>query len=354
MLELTREQVLAYRVAAQGLAGDGGEAVLDAGVQEAGNGSAAIALSARGLPADGLAAAWTFRGAPHLHRPRDLRRLATGLWPLGEDDAIARLGGLGPALKKGGHSGLDAYRVTAEAIRSALGRGASKSDLSTAVTKAVPEHLTQWCRGCGVTHVNEQLFRVAALPAGARIVPGTSPPEFEPVPRWAGVPEKPAGTAALVTAYLRVLGPAGPAEAAGYLGTTRRLVEPAWPDDLVEVRVEGRPAWIPEDAVAALRGAKRAEVVRLLPPFDPWLQARDRELIVPGEKHRKELWKILGNPGAVLVDGEVAGTWRAKATKTRLDVTVTPFGKKLPDLAEEAERLAAVRGAGEARVAIDD
>jgi len=50
----------------------------------------------------------------------------------------------------------------------------------------------------------------------------------------------------------------------------------------------------------------------------------------------------------VLADGEVVGTWRAKAKGKRLEVTVTPLGAaRLPAaerIAPEAEALAAARG----------
>ena len=42
--------------------------------------------------------------------------------------------------------------------------------------------------------------------------------------------------------------------------------------------------------------------MRLLGPFDPFLQARDREVVVPDPAHRKDLWRTLGRPGGVLVD----------------------------------------------------
>ena len=49
----------------------------------------------------------------------------------------------------------------------------------------------------------------------------------------------------------------------------------------------------------------------------------------PGWNHtrwQKEVWRILGNPGALLLDGEIAGVWRAKVSgRKRVDLTVTAF-----------------------------
>ncbi|MBE7190234.1 crosslink repair DNA glycosylase YcaQ family protein, partial [Jatrophihabitans endophyticus] len=90
------------------------------------------------------------------------------------------------------------------------------------------------------------------------------------------------------------------------------------------------------------------DVVRLLGPFDPYLQARDRDLLVPDSTMHKTLWPVLGRPGVLLVDGEVAGVWRTKATKTKLTVTVETFGavpkSRWPSVEAEAERVAQVRG----------
>jgi len=85
---------------------------------------------------------------------------------------------------------------------------------------------------------------------------------------------------------------------------------------------------------------------RLLGPFDPFLQTRDRSLLVPDPARAKELWPVLGRPGAVLADGEVVGTWRPRKSGRRLTVVVTPWTDLDPAaLAEQAQRLAVVRGA---------
>ena len=59
-------------------------------------------------------------------------------------------------------------------------------------------------------------------------------------------------------------------------------------------------------------------LVRLLGPFDLFLQARDRELVVPEQAHRKDLWRTIGRPGGVLVGQEVLGTWRPRAAGKKL------------------------------------
>jgi hypothetical protein len=55
---------------------------------------------------------------------------------------------------------------------------------------------------------------------------------------------------------------------------------------------------------------------RLLPSGDTWflLQGADRELLVPNEVQRRTLWTSRVWPGAVLVEGEIAGIWRRAET----------------------------------------
>ena len=52
------------------------------------------------------------------------------------------------------------------------------------------------------------------------------------------------------------------------------------------------------------------------------LELGDRALLVPSAADRRRVWRPTANPGVVLADGAVAGTWRRRGGK----VTVTPFG----------------------------
>ncbi|HET6953425.1 MAG TPA: crosslink repair DNA glycosylase YcaQ family protein [Acidimicrobiales bacterium] len=367
---VSRAQVLAHRVVAHGLdrtARDADDlAVVDLGLQDSPAGAAVAALAARlpggparapAVPGDWLLV-WSVRGAPHHHRRSDLQALARALWPADEADAAARIAGTSPEMRAAGLGALGALRATAEAMAAVVTGPTVKGDASTLVTAAAPEGCSAWCRGCQVVHVQDQLMRLAALPAGLSIDPGTSPPVLRPLSRWAGVPAGHEGGGAVIDAYLRVHGPATPGDVAAYLQTTQRAVKPDWPDGLAEVRVGGRRAWLPEDRLDDLLGAPAPDLVRLLPRSDPWLLARDRELVVPGKAHRKALWPVLGAPGGVLVDGEVVATWRTRAAGGKLDIVVAPFGT-LPArvrraVDDEAALVAAGRGAVDVRVRYGD
>ena len=235
----------------------------------------------------------------------------------------------------------------------------TKGALSAAVTARIAPELSPWCRPCNCHHVSEQLLRLTALPAGVRLDFDSKPLTFSPILGWTPPTEHAVATSELIRTYLRLHGPATVTEAAGFLGTSRAEAQPSWPDDLAEVHVDGRSGWLPADAVGALDAAPSLPPLRLLPPSDPYLQARDRTLIVPERSRHKVLWAVLGSPGAVLVNGEVAGVWRAKqAGRGRLELTVRPFGPftaaERAELDDEAERVGGVRGATTVTVRMSD
>jgi hypothetical protein len=366
VIQVTRAQVLAHRQEVHGLAARRPRltdlAVLDLGVQNTPPGALIAALSARldappGPDADltaggALTLAWTLRGAPHLHRTADLPVVAAACWPRDDADAAARLGWQRKRLAEVDGAARWAYRTVAEAVRAVLVAPMTKSALSRAVTERVPVELSPFCKPCGVHHVGEQLLRLAALPGGARLVPGSRPLLFEPIPGWPGPPaDDVASSRPIQDAYLRFFAPASDADLAAFLATTRTAAAADRPAGTVEVEVEGRRGVVAEADLDAVRSAEVREVVRLLPPSDPFLQGRDRELLVPEPGDRKQIWTSLGAPGVVVSGIEVIGVWRTTQRGGKLDVAVTrfrPFGDaEWTAVTAEAERLGVVRGASQ-------
>ncbi|MDO9377769.1 MAG: winged helix DNA-binding domain-containing protein [Nocardioidaceae bacterium] len=360
-MDVTRAQVLAYRSHVHGLDGApstvGDLDLLDLGVQDTGPDGAAWALALRGVTPDDAttATAWTLRGAPHVYRRLDLPDVQVAVSPFGDADAGKRIFDANKPLKAAGIGAVEALRTIAALMHDLVDEPMAKGDLSAALTEHLPDPYRRWCNPCQAVHLFEQPFRFSALHAGLELVPGTSPPLLRRVPGW---PDRVPGPAAdplsaparlqPVRAYLHHLGPATPHLVAAHLDAPLRDVRAHWPDDAEPVTVGGDVRWVLADDVAALTEAGPTDVVHLLGPFDPYLQGRDRELLVADEAHRKDLWRTLGRPGAVVSVGEVVGTWRPRSTGKRLEVEVDHWGRVTPrlvrDVEEQAERLAGFRG----------
>jgi hypothetical protein len=361
----SRAEVLAFRVRAQQLDRAGGSlaqtAALDLGVQDTGPDGGLWALANRGveppLDADALVSVWTLRGAPHLYRRADLNGVAAAVEPFSEADASKRIFDAARPLKAAGVSTLEALDVVAAAMRSLVEAPTVKGDVSGALSSVLGPPYVRWCQPCGATHVYEMPFRLAALRAGVELQPGTSPPVLQRIPgfsvrsRGAGAAERTQPVQVpsrfdVIRCYLRLLGPATPKYVAEFLDAPIKDVKARWPSDAIEVTVEDETRWLVAEDVTAL-GTAPAEVTRLLGPYDLFLQARDRKLLVDEPGQAKQLWPVLGRPGAVLLSGGIAGAWRARKTGPRLRVTVELWkavtARERAAVVHEAERLAGYR-----------
>jgi len=350
-MEISREQVLRFRVHVQQLdrePGDGSTtaAVLDLGVQDTGPDGARWALELRGSAPDPgeLFTAWTLRGAPHVYRRAQAEAVAAAVAPFSEADAAKRIFDASRPLKQAGIPVLDALDRIATEMRSIVTGPTVKGQLSGGLNARLPQPYQRYCRPCDAVHVYEQPFRIAALKAGLELRPGTSPPVLERIPDWGGPSADLDPALDPIRAALHLLGPLTPKQVASYLDAPVKDVKTHWPAEAETVAVEGEERHVLSTDVDALRSPPDpSELVRLLGPFDLFLQARDRELLVPDQAHRKDLWRTLGRPGGVLVGQEILGSWRPRAAGKKLRVAVNAW-VPLPDLTEQAERLAAFRG----------
>jgi hypothetical protein len=352
-VKLTRRQVLGFRVRAQQLDRGTGTlddtAVLDIGVQDTGPDGGLWALAVRGvdvpaLAGDELATAWTIRGAPHLYRRPDLPAVAAATAPFSDTDAGKRIYDAAKPLKAAGIPNVVALDTIAAAMRSIVTEPMVKGELSTRLTAVMDPPYVRPCVPCNAVHLWEMPFRLAALRAGLELQAGTSPPVLQPVPGLVPAEEVP-DRFDVVRAFLRLLGPATPRQVAGYLDAPLKDVQARWPADAVEVDVEGEQRWLLSGDADGLEDPPA--FARLLGPFDLFLQARDRPLLVEDAARAKDLWRTLGRPGAVLLDGEVIGTWRARRSGKGVAITIAPW-EQVPAagraaIGEQAERLAAFR-----------
>ncbi|HEV8546157.1 MAG TPA: winged helix DNA-binding domain-containing protein [Candidatus Limnocylindrales bacterium] len=109
-------------------------------------------------------------------------------------------------------------------------------------------------------------------------------------------------------------------------------------DKIAQIEADGAKAWTLTPDIAALTAAVPFEGVRLLPGFDPFVNALPRRVdsVLPVANHER-IYRTAGwvTP-VVLVDGRVAGTWEIAAGKS--DVTVQPWARWRGGVRSEIER----------------
>jgi hypothetical protein len=130
----------------------------------------------------------------------------------------------------------------------------------------------------------------------------------------------------LARRYLHIFGPAtvaGFTKWAGIRPGEARVAFEALAGALTPVRTPTGDAWILTEDVPAFRSKSgRAAPARLLPSGDTYylLWGADRGLLVPDAKRQAALWTSRVWPGALLVNGEIAGVWRRAAAEVSIEV----------------------------------
>lgn len=131
----------------------------------------------------------------------------------------------------------------------------------------------------------------------------------------------------LARRYLHIYGPARPEAFARWAGLGPRHAVAAFQalgGSLTPVRTPiGEASILTQDEVIFRAAPGPAAPARLLPSGDAFLllQGIDRELVVPDAERRNALWTPRVWPGGLLLNGEVAGTWRRADTA----MTVQPW-----------------------------
>ena len=143
----------------------------------------------------------------------------------------------------------------------------------------------------------------------------------------------------LARRYLHVFGPTTAEGFARWAGISRAAGADAFAalaGSLLPVRSPLGDEWLLADDEAAVRAAESASAsVRLLPSGDAYflLDGKERELLVPRADQRKRLWTSRVWPGALLVEGEIRGTWRRSQHTVRVDAW-SRLSRRLRDAVE--------------------
>lgn len=219
---------------------------------------------------------------------------------------------------------------TAEAILGVLGQGQARPYGEVGRAIGVSPNSLRYAAPTGIVRLRWDGARQPTIEVVA-------PPEVDPED----------ARRELARRWLRVQGPTTPDAFGRWAGVNvaeARTTFDAIADELVEVDTPVGPAFVLAEAEAALRttavdadpgnvgddteavpnrAASAGPTVRLLPSGDAYwlLHGEQRELLVEDPEARDLLWTPRVWPGAVLVDGEIVGTWR----RAEHVVTVSPW-----------------------------
>ena len=291
-LELTREQVLGFRRRAGGLderlpPGPGSlRRAAWCGLQDSMPRAALLSIHARVAGAGpsawadpALVQLWGPRFSVFVVAARDLAVFSLGMLP---DDVKGR----------------QRAEDLAARLRAALdGRRVPHHEAGRAV--GVPANRLRYAAATGTVLIRWEGARQPAV----WTVP---PPEADPR----------AARLELARRYLHTYGPATPEGFARWSGIGPRYCVAAFGalgPSLAPARTPAGDAWFLAQDEPGIRAAPGpAAPARLLPSGDAYflLQGSDRELLVPDAARRSALWTPRVWPGALLIGGEVAGTWR--------------------------------------------
>jgi hypothetical protein len=129
----------------------------------------------------------------------------------------------------------------------------------------------------------------------------------------------------LARRYLHVYGPSTADAFARWAGVSKRAAGATFASlegSLLPVRSPLGDEWLLAEDEPAIRVDEAAAApARLLPSGDAYflLWGADRELLVPREDRQQLLWTSRVWPGALLVEGEIVGTWRRALHTVRVD-----------------------------------
>jgi hypothetical protein len=319
-LKVTREQILAFRrrvgalderipMSSQSL-----RRAAWAGLQDSMPRAALLSLHARVEGVDpstwehrSLAQLWGPRYSTYVVPKRDFALFSLGRLP---DNAKGRL--RAEQMAEWLHAHLDGRRMTDRQAGRALGVGNSLRYAATTGTVAI-----RWdgARAPAVWTV-----------AAAKIDPADA-------------------TRDLARRYLHIFGPTTAEGFARWAGISRRSAIEAFASlegSLLPVRSTLGDEWLLAEDEPAIRAGDTVDApARLLPSGDAYflLDGAERELLLPRQDQRQRLWTPRVWPGALLVEGEIRGTWRRAQHTVRIDAWTRLSGETRAAIEAEAGAL---------------
>ena len=315
LLRLTRQQILAFRRRVGALderLPPGAESLRQAawaGLQDSMPRAALLSLHARveGVESStwedrSLAQLWGPRYSTYVVPKRDFALFSLGRYP---DDVKGRLRADRIAAQL--HAQLEGARMKDSEVGRARGVNPSCSDTQRRQGRSP---------SAGTARERRSVWTVAA----AKVDPADACRE-------------------LARRYLHIFGPTTADGFARWAGISRSAAATAFGSlegSLLAVRTPLGDEWLLASDEPAMRAPETAAApARLLPSGDSYflLAGEERELLVPRADRRQLLWTSRVWPGALLVEGEIRGTWRRAQHTVRVE-TWTRLSRAMRDAVE--------------------
>jgi hypothetical protein len=294
-----------------------------------------------------LCQAWSFRGAPVVFPSRDSNVFLDALIAEKGEEPWIYTAGLVPSLDKLGLDYATLLALVVDATGGVLQPGVTvvgKTQLDTLVAKLVEKQLPaarmaawQSPSPYGANQTLGQaavsfMLRPASFLGQVAFGPrrGQTPTFIHPT-----LPPAVDGARELVRRFVHAYGPTNRREFTKWLGSSTAQGKRLWQLIEQEVTQVNGGVMLAED-LPVLTELHSLGGVRLLGPHDPFLDANGRDLLLADKQKQRQVWRTVGNPGAVLNQGQIVGSWRQqRKQRDKLTITVTPFSPFSSDLKKE-------------------
>ncbi len=261
------------------------------------------------------------RGAGYVIPSRDYSLFTRAVFPTTKSALQRQFGSAWPMVRTQKLAASDALRqVTSVLLKSLKGKSLTQDEIHAEWRKKLPKELQKHCRGCASFHLPYTVVAAAGLQGTYCFGPEKNGnTAYVLTEEWLGKdvldPDLESVRRKLVERYLKFHGPSTPRGFAKWAGINAAEALEFWSlveEDLVDVGGVNGPVWLLKRNAPGFASTGAPKGIHLIPPMDPFLGLSDRETLIEDKSLHSRVWRMIGNPGVLLVDGEIAALWKSQ------------------------------------------